>query len=95
MNSKEKHIINKTINYEQWMKKLKKDFHKNTYVYFVHSYYAAPDDSAVIAATTEYPKPFASALARNNVFAVQFHPEKSQAVGLQLLHNFLHWDGQV
>ena len=63
--------------------------------YFVHSYYAAPDDSAVIAATTEYPKPFASALAQNNVFAVQFHPEKSQAVGLQLLHNFLHWDGQL
>lgn len=63
--------------------------------YFVHSYYAAPDDAAVIAATTEYPKPFASALAQNNVFAVQFHPEKSQAVGLQLLHNFLHWDGQV
>jgi glutamine amidotransferase len=63
--------------------------------YFVHSYYAAPDDAAVIAAFTEYPKPFASALARNNVFAVQFHPEKSQAVGLQLLHNFLHWDGQV
>lgn len=63
--------------------------------YFVHSYYAAPDDAAVIAATTEYPKPFASALAQNNVFAVQFHPEKSQAVGLQLLNNFLHWDGQV
>ncbi len=63
--------------------------------YFVHSYYAIPDDASVVAATTEYPDPFACALAQDNVFAVQFHPEKSQAVGLQLLNNFLHWDGQV
>jgi glutamine amidotransferase len=63
--------------------------------YFVHSYYAKPDDSSLIAATTKYPKPFACALAHDNVFAVQFHPEKSQAVGLQLLNNFLHWDGQI
>lgn len=61
--------------------------------YFVHSYYAQPDDAAIIAATTDYPTPFACALAKDNVFAVQFHPEKSQAVGLQLLDNFLHWDG--
>ena len=63
--------------------------------YFVHSYYAKPDASSLIAATTAYPKPFACALAQDNVFAVQFHPEKSQAVGLQLLNNFLHWDGQI
>jgi glutamine amidotransferase len=63
--------------------------------YFVHSYYAQPDDASVIAATTNYPDAFACALARNNIFAVQFHPEKSQAVGLQLLQNFLHWNGQV
>ena len=63
--------------------------------YFVHSYYAIPDDASVVAATTEYPDAFACALAQDNVFAVQFHPEKSQAVGLQLLSNFLHWDGQV
>jgi imidazole glycerol-phosphate synthase subunit HisH len=63
--------------------------------YFVHSYYVDPDDKAVISATTEYSNVFASALARNNVFAVQFHPEKSQAAGLQLLKNFLHWDGRV
>jgi glutamine amidotransferase len=63
--------------------------------YFVHSYYAKPDASSLIAATTEYQKPFACALAQDNVFAVQFHPEKSQAVGLQLLNNFLHWDGQI
>ncbi|MDD5277083.1 MAG: imidazole glycerol phosphate synthase subunit HisH [Methylovulum sp.] len=63
--------------------------------YFVHSYYARPDNAALVAATTDYPDPFACALAQNNIFAVQFHPEKSQAVGLQLLKNFLHWDGQV
>ncbi len=63
--------------------------------YFVHSYYAVPDDNAIIAATTDYPDTFACALAQDNVFAVQFHPEKSQAVGLQLLNNFLHWNGQV
>jgi glutamine amidotransferase len=63
--------------------------------YFVHSYYAQPDDLSLLAATTEYPEPFACALTQNNVFAVQFHPEKSQAVGLQLLKNFLHWDGHI
>jgi imidazole glycerol-phosphate synthase subunit HisH len=63
--------------------------------YFVHSYYAVPDDTSVVAATTDYPDAFACALAQDNIFAVQFHPEKSQAVGLQLLSNFLHWDGQV
>jgi glutamine amidotransferase len=63
--------------------------------YFVHSYYALPDDSSVIAATTDYPEAFACAIAEENVFAVQFHPEKSQAAGLQLLKNFLNWDGQV
>ncbi|WP_027147203.1 MULTISPECIES: imidazole glycerol phosphate synthase subunit HisH [Methylobacter] len=63
--------------------------------YFVHSYYARPDDASVIAATAEYPDPFACALARDNVFAVQFHPEKSQMAGLQLLRNFLQWNGQV
>ena len=63
--------------------------------YFVHSYYAVPDEAAVVAATADYPEAFACALARDNVFAVQFHPEKSQTVGLQLLKNFLGWDGRV
>lgn len=63
--------------------------------YFVHSYYAAPDDARHIAATADYPQAFTCALAKDNVFAVQFHPEKSQTVGLQLLQNFLHWDGTV
>jgi glutamine amidotransferase len=63
--------------------------------YFVHSYYAQPNDAAIMAATTQYPETFTCALAQDNVFAVQFHPEKSQAVGLQLLSNFLRWDGQA
>ena len=61
--------------------------------YFVHSYYAKPDDPADVVGTSEYPNAFACALAHDNIFAVQFHPEKSQAVGLQLLKNFLRWDG--
>lgn len=63
--------------------------------YFVHSYYAQPADASVVAATAQYPDAFACAIAEDNVFAVQFHPEKSQAAGLQLLHNFLNWDGQT
>ena len=60
--------------------------------YFVHSYYASPTLPGHIAATTEYPVPFASALSMGKLFAVQFHPEKSQAAGLQLLSNFLQWN---
>lgn len=63
--------------------------------YFVHSYFAVPDSSEDCAATSDYPSPFTCALAKDNVFAVQFHPEKSQTVGLQLLKNFLHWDGAL
>lgn len=59
--------------------------------YFVHSYFARPERTGDIAATTDYPHPFACALARDNLFAVQFHPEKSQEAGLQLLKNFLDW----
>jgi len=68
---------------------------QNSRFYFVHSYYAQPENSAIVAATTEYPEKFACALAKDNIFAVQFHPEKSQTAGLQLLNNFLHWDGQA
>ncbi len=60
--------------------------------YFVHSYYAQPQNSAHIAATSDYPEPFTVALAKDNLFAVQFHPEKSQSVGLKLLANFLQWN---
>jgi imidazole glycerol-phosphate synthase subunit HisH len=58
------------------------------YVYFVHSYYVVPADAALIATSTEYGVEFASAIARDNVFATQYHPEKSQAVGLRVLENF-------
>lgn len=59
-----------------------------TYVYFVHSYYVVPADESVIATTTDYPGPYASAVWRDNIYAVQFHPEKSQADGLRMLRNF-------
>ena len=63
--------------------------------YFVHSYYPDPDDAAVIYGTSRYPFRFTCAVARDNIFAVQFHPEKSQAAGLALLRNFSTWDGRV
>jgi imidazole glycerol-phosphate synthase subunit HisH len=60
-----------------------------SYVYFVHSYFPKPEDASVVSARTSYGETFASAIWRDNVFATQFHPEKSQKVGLQLLHNFV------
>lgn len=63
-----------------------------SWFYFVHSYYAVPADPTAVAAISEYPDPFAVAVARANVFAVQFHPEKSQRAGLRLLANFLRWE---
>ncbi|BCX89751.1 imidazole glycerol-phosphate synthase subunit HisH [Methylomarinovum tepidoasis] len=62
-----------------------------TRFYFVHSYYAKPARDEDVAAVCRYPDPFACALARDNLFAVQFHPEKSQWAGLRLLQNFLRW----
>ena len=58
------------------------------YVYFVHSYYVETDDQTLVASTTPYGVSFASSVARGNLFATQFHPEKSQAVGLKMLANF-------
>jgi len=59
--------------------------------YFVHSFYPAPADPGLVAATCEYGVAFTCAIARDNIFAVQFHPEKSQAAGLRLLSNFVQW----
>ncbi len=59
--------------------------------YFVHSYHVAPEDEGLVAGVTEYGVRFASALARDNLFAVQFHPEKSADAGLRLLENFVRW----
>jgi glutamine amidotransferase len=59
--------------------------------YFVHSYYPQPGDAALTAGTAVYGRPFTCAVARDNIFAVQFHPEKSQSAGLHLLSNFVRW----
>jgi len=60
--------------------------------YFVHSYYVQPRDASLAQATSDYPQPFVCAVARDNLFAVQFHPEKSAAAGLKLLQNFINWN---
>ena len=60
--------------------------------YFVHSYHVQPSDVGLVQATSDYPQPFVCAVARDNLFAVQFHPEKSAAAGLQLLQNFVNWN---
>jgi glutamine amidotransferase len=60
-----------------------------SFVYFVHSYYCVPREAAVVCGTTEYGVEFCSMLWRGNVYATQFHPEKSQAVGLRMLENFV------
>jgi glutamine amidotransferase len=60
-----------------------------SYVYFVHSFFPRPADSSVVATRTTYGESFASSVWRDNIFATQFHPEKSQAVGLRLLRNFV------
>jgi glutamine amidotransferase len=66
-----------------------------TRFYFAHSYYPVPDDPSMTAASVAYPTAFTCAIARANIFAVQFHPEKSHRAGLQLLSNFVAWNGRV
>lgn len=60
--------------------------------YFVHSYYCVPDEDRDVAALTSYGEPFTCAVARDNIVAVQFHPEKSARAGLQVLSNFMNWN---
>jgi len=60
--------------------------------YFVHSYYVQPQDVSLVQAASDYPQPFVCAVAKDNLFAVQFHPEKSQSAGLKLLQNFVQWN---
>jgi imidazole glycerol-phosphate synthase subunit HisH len=64
----------------------------NSYFYFVHSYYAVPEDPQDTIGETDYGTPYCCAVARDNVVATQFHPEKSAAAGLQLYKNFVHWN---
>jgi glutamine amidotransferase len=63
-----------------------------SYFYFVHSYYVAPANRENTAGETNYGAPFTCAVARDNIFATQFHPEKSASAGLQLYKNFAHWN---
>lgn len=63
----------------------------DTYFYFVHSFYAVPAVAAHTVGVTEYGSAFSCAVARDNIFATQFHPEKSASAGLQLYRNFVHW----
>ena len=60
--------------------------------YFVHSYYVKTQDASLVQATSQYPHSFVCAVAKDNLFGVQFHPEKSQADGLKLLQNFVQWN---
>jgi glutamine amidotransferase len=60
--------------------------------YFVHSYFPQTGEAALVRGTTDYGVPFTCAVARDNIFAVQFHPEKSDTAGLRLLANFLNWN---
>jgi glutamine amidotransferase len=67
---------------------LLKDIKDKAYFYFVHSYYVIPEDKSIIAATTDYGIEFVSMIWKDNIYAVQFHPEKSQTLGLKILENF-------
>jgi imidazole glycerol-phosphate synthase subunit HisH len=71
-----------------------RDIPSESRFYFVHSYYALPENDMDVAATTPYGIEFASVISRDNIFAAQFHPEKSQHAGLKLLSNFVDWNGE-
>jgi len=72
---------------------LLKDIADGEFFYFVHSYYCVPDDPSIVAIETDYGGPFCAAVWRENLFATQFHPEKSQAAGLTILRNFAALQG--
>ncbi|MES2538115.1 MAG: imidazole glycerol phosphate synthase subunit HisH [Pseudomonadota bacterium] len=79
--------VRQTVSHPLW-----KGIADDSYFYFVHSYYAAPDNAAHTLGETPYGSPFSSAVGRDNIFATQFHPEKSAAAGLQLYKNFVDWN---
>lgn len=70
--------------------KIFKDIPDENYFYFVHSYYVEPQEEAIVVATTEYGQEFVSAVNKENVWGVQFHPERSERLGLKILENFCH-----
>jgi len=71
--------------------KILQEIPDNSYFYFVHSYYVEPEDNKIIVTTTEYGQVFSSVINKDNVFGVQFHPEKSAELGLKFLENFCHY----
>ncbi len=84
--------LNGTVQPQHWVQPqhgLLQGLGPEPWFYFVHSYHVVPTDKSWIAATTEYGRPFVSVVARSNVMATQFHPEKSQSCGMQLLKNFV------
>lgn len=80
--------VDQTIDHPLWQ-----NINNHSRFYFVHSYYMDPQDKSLVAATCDYGLNFVSAIAKDNVFAVQCHPEKSAQDGLQLLKNFTLWNG--
>ncbi len=81
--------INQTVDHPMWHK-----IEQDSRFYFVHSYFVEPEDNQFIAGNTTHGQTFASAIAHDNLFAIQAHPEKSADAGLQLLKNFITWNGQ-
>jgi glutamine amidotransferase len=79
--------VRQTASHPMWQ-----EIPDNAYFYFVHSYFAQPEQAAHTVGQTVYGAPFSCAVARDNIFATQFHPEKSAAAGLQLYKNFVHWN---
>jgi glutamine amidotransferase len=81
--------LHQTVEHPLW-----RGIDQDSRFYFVHSYYVQAENEALVAATAEYGVKIHAALYQDNIFAAQFHPEKSSTAGLQLLANFLRWDGQ-
>lgn len=82
------HIGWNQINIKKFDLELFGNVPNGSYVYFVHSYFVVPEDNSVVAATTNYGIDFTSVIAKDNLYGTQFHPEKSQNLGLQILRNF-------
>lgn len=78
-----------SVDFSQPVHPLFANLGEHPYFYFVHSYHCVPEDASIIAATTEYGERLTAAVAKDNVMATQFHPEKSGDVGLQVLKNFI------
>ena len=99
LNIMPKWVVNRLINripahmwnFKLTFRKFNNITRNNARFYSVHSYYVSEADTSVVAGTTDYGVDFTCAVAKDNMFAVQFHPEKSQYDGLQLLTNFINW----